>query len=344
MKARPAITMALAGLTLSLTGCGLRLVVVHAEIDPQDIVAINPANPALQEEEDGENSIRTAPQVSASADQVALSYDGFLWSLTKMPFVAADEAAGERDLVLIDTGLAGSPGVTLDVVARRRAPVSLGDQAIAHVDALFLSGLTLRDLPAVIEVETWEYRLLGVPVYRLSGWVICIPPLEQVRYLCFDNVGAEVTFGVTSSFEPDPAWQWAEFPLSYPDGRPWATLPVGGQDLEILVDSAGGTNLILSPAHWALIADKVKVLKHREGRVPTWGGFEPIDRYKVEALTLGPIVLRETWVWVRAGPDAEARPSVIGLGPLHDTVVVFDFEHARLLVRADAAVSASPDR
>jgi hypothetical protein len=273
---------------------------------------------------------------------VTLPYDGLAWSLTKMPAIRASEAAGESELVLLDTGSTLGPVVTLDVVARRGLP-AYTDDGIAYVESLDVGALTFRDFLARIWPETWEYRVLSIPIYRVSGWVMGIAFLREANYLCFDNVECEVTFGVEASFEPDAAWQWAEFPLPIIKGRPTATLPVAGVALDFLVDSAGGLELRLNRADWEAVAGELEVVGHRRGKWPTWGGFRTGDLYKVRELRLGPVVLEDEWVWVEPRREEGHGLSVIGLGPFRDTVVVFDFERSGLLIRTEPAAEAQSE-
>ncbi len=334
MGLRRASVAVLLSLSLSSAGCGLRLVSLTDSIDSQIIIKIDETNAPVRVNADGRRSIHVQPTLDSSVEQVTLPYDSLLWTTTKMPFVRADEAAGKRDLILIDTGLLGAPVVTLDVVARRQLPANLGEPPFAYAKSLSMSGITFKDLLAWIEDQTWQFRVLGIPVYRLSSWVLGMPLLRKAHYLCFDNDRGEVTFGVKSSFQPDPGWQWEEFEMTYPDGRPWVKLPVAGKEMMLLADSGGGPHLILNRAEWEVIADDLEIVRHNVDQYPTWGGFQQVDAYKVKTLALGPIVHRNALVWVQRKSERPVPPSCIGLGPFRDSVVVFDFERSKLWIRS----------
>jgi hypothetical protein len=105
---------------------------------------------------------------------------------------------------------------------------------------------------------------------------------------------------------------------------PEVEIDVAGRPLRLLADSAGGPKLILNPPEWASIRDHVRVTRTGRERYPTWDGFAEADVYTIDRLSIGPVTRRNAVVWVRRNPPGDLSP-LLGLGPLDDCVVVFDY-------------------
>ena len=136
-------------------------------------------------------------------------YDSLLWWVLKMPCLAGIGPDGERCLVLIDSGLGELARVTADVAARQQLPARTRPPAIAWVPRLDLAdGVSLREFPASIYPMRWEARLLGLPLWRHSGYVLGLPALRGFAYVEFDNPRRRVTFSAFNAFAPGKAAGW----------------------------------------------------------------------------------------------------------------------------------------
>ncbi len=307
---------AAASLLLFHGGCGLRQVRLH----PQDL-ATGPVGVAPIWSE-------PAPMVLRGATS-SFPYDPLMWGLAQFPCIRSPHG----DLVMLDTGLHDPARLTPDVARDQRYPAQLGEErCLAFVKQLQLGELTATNVMPVIETRQWQFHMLGLPLFKVQGWWWWgMPLLNQVRYLAFDNPGRKATFGM-EDFQPGAGRRWEQYDMAHDRaGMAFVRLPVNGVELDLLADSGGGPRLILSRKHWQAIAPRTRVISRSKSRYPPWYGFEEIDVYRVKGLEIGPSRRGVTDIWVRQS-DAKVRSSLLGLGPLSDSVIVFDFAHRKFWI------------
>jgi hypothetical protein len=309
--------------TLALCGCIRRV-----ELRPRGIVAMNSTNSPTRQNDDG--SVEVPPALLIGKTQT-LPYDGLLWRFTRLPFVRATDT---NRLVMLDTGLDWYARVTLDVAAAERHPTLLDEAGgLAYVERLRLGKVEARSLPAVTWDQTYEYHIAFIPIYRMRGWILGNATLAQAKYVAFDNPGRRVTIG-QESFAPRRGLKWSSYPMRMRGGRPMVDLPLAGQTISLLPDSAGGPKVILERPQWEQIRAHVRVRRTRTDSYPTWDGFEPVDEYTLERLQVGPVTLRNAVVWVRRAAK-EDLVSTVGLGPFDDCVVRLRLRGEDVLDRAE---------
>jgi hypothetical protein len=262
-------------------------------------------------------------------------YDPLLWKVLRMPCLNALGPDGEPCLLLLDTGLGEGLRVSADVAMREGLPARTTPPLLAWVDRLGLAdGVSLRHVAATVHPMRWEARVLGLPVYRLSGYILGLPVLRAFASVEFDNRRRSVRFLPAAPFSPDEPRQWGTYPMRVDDGVLTALVPIAGRTLRVCPDTGGGPVIVLTPEDWAEIADHVRVLGHSRGRFPSWNGFVPCDRYTLDELGVGNYKLRRPTVWVRTRDEpADPAPTLLGLGPLRHTTVVYDFKSMQLWVR-----------
>jgi hypothetical protein len=305
------LLFACAAIVVALAGCIRRV-----ELRPRGLVPMSAANSPVTQNADGSLTI-PAPQLAGRSQ--TLPYDGLLWRFARLPCVRTSDT---KRLVMLDTGMDWYARVTLDVVAAERRPF-LKEDEIAYVDRLRLGAAEARSLPAVTWSQTYEARVGFIPIYRMRGWILGNMLLSQAKYLAFDNRSRRATIG-QEPFAPRPGLKWSSYPMRMRDDRPVVEVPLAGQHVPLLVDSAGGPKVILDPAQWKRIRPHVRVKRARRERYPTWDGFELVDEYTLERLQIGPVTRRNVVVWVHRKPKEDQLP-LLGLGPLDDCVVVFDY-------------------
>jgi hypothetical protein len=311
-------------LLLSTSGC-LRLV----GIDNRTITPITEHDLPLTKTRDGRR--RIAVDTTFHGATQTFGYNSTVWRFARMPCIRSKPGF----FIMLDTGLDAPGRMTLDVVAAQKYPAYLGETDFAFVRSLDFGDMTMSNLLVLIETNRYEAQFLGLPLYRANGLVLGMASLRRAHYLAFDNGHRKVTIGV-DKFAPSTNRTWESFPF-VPDPsqslvpRPYVDLPVAGQPLRLLTDSAGGPRLILNREQWDLIAPRLKVKRHRQDRYPTWGGFQEVDSYEVAELEIGPLNLKSPIVWVRRGEIHEAAP-LIGLGVLGRATAVWDFAAKRFWI------------
>ena len=318
----PPRVLLIVALLLVSTGC-LRQVPVKS----RGLVQMKPEHLPTTRRADGSVVGYARPELTGKTQ--TLRYDGLLWRFTRMPYVHATRPS--KRLVLIDTGMDWFARVTLDVASEQRLPVNTAEKPwIAYVKRLSLGAIELRALPAVTWDRTYEVRVGFVPIYRLRVWVLGNMLLRQAKYLAFDNPRRRITIG-REPFAPDDGLRWTSYPMHERDDRPEVDIPLAGQTVRVLADTAGGPNLTLNAPEWERIKPHVRVKGHKTDTYPSWDAFVPVDVYTVDRLTIGPVTRRNAVVWVHRNPESDVSP-VLGLGPLEDCVVVFDYAGRKLWI------------
>jgi hypothetical protein len=311
------------GLAAACAGCGVGSVWLQAH----GVVEPAPANAPVTYLRDGRRTMRV--QAVLAGSPMTLRYEGMLWRWTHLPCVRT----GDGKVMMLDTGMLGVPlAVTLDVVNEGRRPAHLdpeGKGSFAYVGLLEISGMNVTNAPAWVQHQTFVVRVLGVPVYRASGWVMGDPLLRQAGYLAFDNGRREVTLGF-GVFVPGPERRWQCFERGA-QAFPLVEASIQGVKMAVLADSAGGEHLIVNPEQWATLERAVRVVGHWTDRYPTWGGFQKVDAYRVETLRVGSVVLERPTVWVRRGKGLEVG-ATLGLGMFKKEMVVWDYPRGRLWI------------
>ncbi len=310
-------------LLVLLTSCGLH----HVPLDPANLTPMTSANtPSLTRAADGTRSAQFRPTLTGRT--ATFPYNSLYWTFARLPVIESD--AG--DLVLLDTGMDAPAHITLDLARDLKLPSHLGQPFdFARADSLDLQTVTARDLPATIDRHQWVYQLFGLPLHRSRGWTLGLPLLRQTRYLSFDNPRKRVTLGF-ENFEPANPADWTSYPLTIHNNAPFVELPLAGQTIKLLADSAGGPHLILNPAQWELLKPHVEIRSHTTSSYPTWTGLQPVDVYTLRHLPLGPLHLYDEPVWVRKGESLESLP-LLGLGLLEHHTTVYDFSAHLLWIR-----------
>ena len=306
---------ALAGLWSS--GCGLQ----HVQLDSTGLVPLSAENAPVRVNEDGTSTITVATGVTGST--CTFPYDPLMWRVARFPIIESSDGIP----VLLDTGHAPAARVTIDTAREAALPVHLEENInFAYAPQIRIGPLVVSDLLAMVDLRQWQFRVLGIPLYRMRGWTLGSPVLlTQTRYLAFDNPARQVTFGF-ENFEPSHEAHWRQYDLTLDSSarRPFVRVPIAGIELELLLDSAGGPRLILNPEQWEQIASSAVVLSRRRTSYPAWGGFQEVDEYAVKSLDIAGLGSTNSRVWVRRAPILDNAPPLLGLGPLAKAIVVFD--------------------
>lgn len=307
---------------ISASGCGLRLV----DLQPVDVTQIDESNAPVEVTAEGKRSINARGVLIGTTQ--AFPYDWLLWRVTRLPWIRS--TSGE--LVLLDTGMGNMAHVSLDIVSKSGYPAHLGDPTnFTYVKSLAIGQMVASDILAIIETKQWQFHVLGLPIYRMCGWALGMPLLEQASFLAFNNQTAEVTIGF-EEFKSWPELSWQSYDLINRKGMPYVSLPIAGVPTELVADSGGGPRLILNSKHWKAISRHVEVTRHWVTSYPTWGRSQEVDAYRVSQLMLGPVELRDEVIWVKQGDSETTGPGLLGLGPFKDAVVVWDFNRHRLWI------------
>jgi hypothetical protein len=297
---------------LAPIGC-IRQVTLHS----RTLTRMTPANVPTTRGADGTLASHFRPRLEGQTQ--TLRYDWLLWRIGRLALVRGDDG----NLVMLDTGLNEWGRVTLDVAERGRHPTELSaPRPIVYCRSLLLGSVRFNDLPATAWPRTWQCDILGLPIYRMRGWVLGSWPLRKARFLAFDNRARTATIGMDDFVAPR-THEWSSYPMTWRNGVPFVDMPVAGETMPLLADSAGGPNLMLTRQQWDRIAPRLQIRRHREHKYPSWEGYEKVDAYFVRELPFGPLTLRNIEVWVLRA-DSNEQPS-FGLGVLPNATAVWDF-------------------
>ncbi len=311
---------------LLLGGCAMHYHDTTDRVKWDDIPKLTVVDRIWQRDADTIRLRLPAASVACSEGVWSAPYDRLLWLVAKLPFVKTDDG----DHLLPDTGIGYPARTSATVISRRRWP-TMRQADLAFVESVSVGKGAFLDFGTTIENGVWQFRVCGIVVYELDGIALGIPVLKTCRYIAFDNPNHQVRFSVTESFSPPVDSVWQNYPMRERLAVPWVTIPINGVSIELVADSGGGPRIILNPEQWKALAPNVRVVSHKESSYPTWGGPQPIDEYTVKNLTIGDKSIGRAKIWVRQPNGRDFAPT-IGLGPLADETVVFDFERMRLWV------------
>lgn len=304
-------------------GCGLTSV----DIKARELAPWTSANSPTTSNADGTRTFTARPLLSGGGT-LTFPYDPLLWQIAHMPCIRT--SAGE--VMLLDTGLIGVPlAVTLDVVNKNHYPTQTfipgSDFSMSYIGALPIGDMNVTDAPAWLQSKTFALQVLGLPIYRVSGWVMGHSLLSQAKFVAFDNLHRQATFGFTA-FAPDDNMQWKALEVDPRLGLPFVRVTIAGKPFTMLADSGGGPHMILNAPQWQAIAPNLKVLHHQREKYPTWGGFQEVDAYVVERLVIDDVTLPHQTVWVRRVNKLETFP-LLGLNMFPEQTLVWDYAHRK---------------
>ena len=252
---------------------------------------------------------------------------------------------GRKYWALVDTGYPDSlylnDGVIRDcdlaVLPLGEHSETASAQGLCEVPVLRIGHATVTHPPCWYEQSQWQFRLLGLPLYRDRMVLIGLRFMQAFPYVLFDNARREVVFSPYDEFEPDDPSQWTSFPFVLEEAggelRMVVELSLGSRDARVEFDTGGARpGLVLRDDVW----QDVDGPDGTAARHPSYQfGWVPCRRVVVPELRIGPVVLkdRKAAIVTQDGPLLEEIEGILSLDYFKRTSVVLDFKQKRIWIK-----------
>jgi hypothetical protein len=275
----------------------------------------------------------------------AVKYRSLDFRLFSRVSVSVRLGQGRRHWALVDTGYSGSLYIN-DAVVRdsNLAVFPLGEHSetgsasgLCEVPALQIGQATVANPPCSYEQRQWQFRVLGLPLYRDRMVLLGLRFLRAFPYVQFDNVRREVVFSPYDAFEPDDPSQWIEWPFVLGETadklRIMVDISLGSRDVHVEFDTGGAKpRLILRDDVWRGVGGDPGV-KSRHAFIQY--GWLPCRRVIVPELRVGPLTLqdRKADIMPQDSPPLEGIEGILSLDYFKKTSVVLDFKRSRVWIR-----------
>ena len=310
-------------------GCSLHIADISALADPHKVCVLSPQTAPVTVSEEGHTSFTEAPALR-QPEPTTLSYNRLWWLFARVPVVRGRLPNGRTYPVMLDTGCLPYPlVVTLDIALQNHMPVRLQPPELCYVKRLNIGGTTVEGFLASVFPYQWQVRFLGIPLYRVRGFVIGLPVLRHFQYILLDNAHGEVELSTDVPFRPDDPEAWVKYPLLLEEDQLMVDLPVAGKRMRLMLDTAGGATLKVSQSDWAELRQRVQVTGSSQKEYPSWRYMVSALEFRVAELQIGERVVRNARVLV---PEKADQVSLVGMGSFEDRTVVLDFGRRYLWV------------
>jgi len=251
---------------------------------------------------------------------------------------------GRKYPVVVDTG-ASQPILVKDIHVR---------QNHLRVQSLKTAGPDGRKIGLCYlpELDLASIRLIDWPCLQLASQsagfgvrddfiIVGLPVLREFKYIVFDNILGQVEFSRDKVFEPGEADSWAQFPIWLEEDFSgniflFVRIVVGGQEMELQLDTGSGRGLAISEELWEQMPPDVRQvrLKRAKELYPYIGNLS-CRRGVVAELALGNRKIHNVPVSVFAddSPLVEDCGGLMGMQLFRETVMVLDFENELMWVK-----------
>jgi hypothetical protein len=251
---------------------------------------------------------------------------------------------GKQYPIWIDSGMSTWPILVNDVVARENGLVvyqngkSTGD-GLCELASLQLNDQILKDLPCLYTSRHWEFRILGIPVWKDNRVLFGLETMSKFKYIMFDNVQKELELSSMQTFKPKANEDWSYYPFElknfgYQYGRRLlVNFPIEGEIFQLEFDT-GGRSMFINEDLWQEMKKELTVLNRKETNFASYQfGLLPCTSIRVKKMRIANNIVRAPNINVLPKDSPylfDSSYGVIGIEYFRDTLVVLDFE--RMLV------------
>jgi len=278
-----------------------------------------------------------------------LGYRAPHFYLSSHPAVDVEMPGGKRYTALLDTGCTLAVYVNDLVVCESDLAVfPLGNRSeigcmtgCCEIPVLRLGDATIRNPRCVYDQRHWQFRVLGVPLYRHKMVLLGLELMRQFAYILFDNAGRQVVFSPFDPFDPDDDNRWVSHPfeLERVDGqlRLMMDISLGSSDVHVEFDTCGAKpGLVLRQDMWRRIFANTKARGGSKRLYRSYQyGWDRCRRYVLPHVQIGPVALKN--IGADALRDdcrfAQDFDGILSLHCFRKTAVVLDFKKNLLWVR-----------
>jgi len=276
-------------------------------------------------------------------------YRDFYFHMFSHPTVEVEMPGGQKYTALLDSGYPGVVYVN-DLVVRQSnlAVFPLGEnsetgcaQGFCDIPSMKIGTVTVENPRGWYEQRQWQFKVLGVPLYRHKLVLIGLNMMSKFSYVLFDNTKRRVTFSPYDEFECMDSSQWVEIPFVLEqfkgESRLMVDISLGGHDAHVEFDTCGGKpGLMLRQDTWQRVSESVRA--RGVGKVLHSSfqfGWHWSRRYVLPELQIGRLNLKNTKVNVLSADDELIQDfdGIITFDYFKETVVVLDFKKNLLWIR-----------
>lgn len=335
---------------LFVAGCGPTLVKPNSQMAQQELANL----PRIAEDcedvriTECDNSDRVFVNFANTrmhgSEPTVLQYNNFAYNWMGLIVVQGKLSNGKSYNMLLDTGSDDSViinGLTARENSLEVYPVNYDPKAGAYYGLARLPKIELGDIrvdnpPTKYLQMQWEFRILGLPLWRQRGALIGTELLKEFSYVKFDNIGRRATLAPEGEFVPDNRDKWRQYSMSTANNILKVDMQIQGHDLPINFDSCGVYPVVLPQELWEKIEPELDVVSNNKSSVISGVfGSQPCRKATVRRLQLGDSTIRNAEITIMPEGNHWISQGIgyISMAYFRDTVVVLDFENNLFWVR-----------
>jgi hypothetical protein len=291
------------------------------------------------------------PQIShdsGTPQSFSVKYDAWQFRLTGRILVPIDMSGCKRSAI-VDTGFSGHvymndlmvESCNLAVFPLNTNPATGSAVGLCDIPALRLGPMVLAHPPCLYEQMQWQFRVLGIPLYRHKIVLLGLDFMRPFSYVLLDNTRHTIAFSPRAAFEPDKPSDWLRLPFALEkvddNLRMMMDFPVGGNKVRVEFDTGGARpGLTLREAAWTRVASSVRARATGAGHCQSYQyGPTPCRKYSIPQLNVGRMELKDAAVDVLpdSHPLLKDLDGILSLDYFRTTVVVMDFKKSLIWIR-----------
>ena len=212
---------------------------------------------------------------------------------------------------------------------------------LCYLPKLWIGDATLVNMPCFYIDRHMKLELFGMPIAEDDSIIVGLPALREFKYIVFDSVKKEVELSHTEVFKPDRPELWERYPLSIEEDFHGNTfllveIPVGGEKIELQLDTGSGRGLAVAEELWEEIREKIEVVKLTKGKeLYPYIGRLSCKQGVIGELKIGNRTVRNAQISVfpNDSPLVSDYQGLLGMQYFQDTVIVLDFEEQLLWIK-----------
>ena len=347
-------------LLLFLAGCSLqpiRLIKIESSSikGRNDIPILDPNNGPYSIKSQNHNSNKPflSWEINESIQQDKPSKTKYQWWYHLIgKFLVTEGRIGKnwkKYPVILDTGATEEVVVINDIhVRENKLPVyPLGDNyggfGMCHLPKLRIGNTSLQNFRCLYHGTHVDLQLFGITISRDEAIIIGLPAMKKFKYILANGTKKEVELSLTKTFEPKNPELWSNFPLKIelvPEKGSsflFVTIPIAGQETELMVDTGGGNALLISQSLWKNLSREIEAnLKESTTFAP--GHKEPLVSSKTDILKkikIGNRTLKKASITVLPDDSSPIKgyKGLLGMPCFKNTIMVLDFERNLMWVK-----------
>ncbi len=274
-----------------------------------------------------------------------------LYSTNPFSVVEGKIGNGRSYPIILDTGTSQAIFVKDIHVLDNRLPIyPLGRKNIGSdsygvglccLPVLRIGEAILANQPCFYLERRMEFGLFGLSAVKDDSIIVGLPAMRKFKYIAFDYVKKEVELSRDEVFEPAEPDSWEQYPFSieedfYGNAFLFVDVPVGGENVELQLDTGNRNGLAIREELWGKISKKIGDVNLKKGTdLYPYIGKLSCRQGIVGELAMGKVKIRNAKIFVfpNDSPLLDKSEGMLGVRYFQDTVVVLDFENNLVWVK-----------